>query len=60
MVKAVTLFLVLLAVLALFGRLRFPALRRTADRLRGRRAPKCPSCGTPVPGGGRCVCGRHV
>jgi len=60
MVKAVTLFLIVLLVLAMFGRLRLPGLLRTADRLRGRRrAATCPKCGNPNPGGGPCLCERR-
>lgn len=59
MVKAVTLFLIAVLVLAMFGRLRLPGLRRTADRLRGRWAATCPKCGNPNPGGGPCLCERR-
>lgn len=59
LVKIVTLFLVFMAVLAMFGRLRIGNWRI------GRRGPervtrKCPACGSPVIGKGPCPCGREV
>lgn len=59
MVKAVTLFLIVVLVLAMFGRLRVPALRRAAEKLRLVRAQTCPKCGNPNPGGGPCLCERR-
>jgi hypothetical protein len=61
MVKIVALFLVAMAVLALFGRLRLRGLR-LPPRSRGAalRAPApviCLQCGTPIPGPGTCACG---
>ena len=56
LVKIVTLFLIGMAVLAMFGRLRLP-------RLPGRRggAPRvtrrCKACGAPRVGRGPCPCG---
>lgn len=47
LVKIVSLLLVFLAVLALFGRFRFPRV-----------ANKCPSCGRYRIGRGPCPCGR--
>lgn len=55
MTKVVTLFLVVMAVLALFGRLRVP-------RVGGSRKPKaidsrkCPECGAFIVGKGPCPC----
>ena len=61
LVKVIALFLVAMAALAVFGRLRFPGHRlppgpgKTAPRLS---APViCIRCGTPIPGPGNCVCG---
>ena len=51
MIKVVTLFLVGMIVLAMFGRLRLPG----ADRLASRR---CKSCGRLRIGRGPCPCGR--
>ncbi|MGG7644814.1 hypothetical protein ACQ5SP_08430 [Rhodovulum sp. YNF3179] len=57
MVKIVTLFLIGVLVLAMFGKLRAPrSIRRTAEKLRLSRVKKCRRCGSPIPGGGRCIC----
>ena len=50
-VKIVLLFLIFMAVLAMFGRLRLPG----ADRIAARR---CPECGRLRLGKGPCACGR--
>ena len=50
-VKIVTLFLVGMAVLAMFGKLRFPGAKRLASA-------KCPSCGRYRIGKGPCSCGH--
>ncbi|WP_055662740.1 hypothetical protein [Jannaschia seosinensis] len=50
-VKIVTLFLIGMAVLAMFGRLRFPGQARL---VRG----KCRHCGAPRAGRGPCPCGK--
>lgn len=49
-----TLFLVAMAVLAIFGKLRLPGGK--ARRLAGR----CPACGRPKIGPGPCPCGRNA
>jgi len=54
MVKIVSLFLIGMLVLALFGRLRAPRL----PRLPRLRAQKCPACGRPRIGRGPCPCGK--
>ncbi|MCK0169062.1 hypothetical protein MWU52_16020 [Jannaschia sp. S6380] len=51
LVKIITLFLIGMAVLAMFGRLRFPGTTRIG---RG----TCKHCGTPRVGRGRCPCGK--
>ncbi|UWQ22475.1 hypothetical protein [Jannaschia sp. W003] len=51
--KIVTLFLVVMAVLAMFGRLRLPG-----GSLRRRLSKQCPSCGAPRVGRGPCPCGK--
>lgn len=58
LVKIVTLFLIGMAVLAMFGRLRIGRYRigRRGPRLVSR---KCPACGSPVAGKGPCPCGRE-
>ena len=53
-VKVVVLFLVFIAVLGMFGRLRFPGQERLL-RLTSR---KCPACGRPRIGKGPCPCGK--
>ena len=50
-VKAVILFLVFIAVLAMFGRLRLPGQKRLVAR-------RCRKCGRPRIGKGPCACGR--
>lgn len=50
-VKIVTLFLVAMAVLAMFGRLRFPGQQRLASM-------KCRGCGRYRIGKGPCGCGK--
>jgi hypothetical protein len=50
-IKIVTLFLVFMAVLAMFGRLRLPGMKRGQDLPKPRR---CKSCGRFVLRGGRC------
>jgi hypothetical protein len=61
LVKVIALFLVAMAVLALFGRLRFPWRRLPPGSQRsakGLPAPViCIRCGTPIPGPGDCPCG---
>ncbi|MEX0284358.1 MAG: hypothetical protein AB3N23_07075 [Paracoccaceae bacterium] len=49
--KIVFLFLAFIAVLAMFGRLRFPGQKRL-------QSAKCPSCGRYRIGKGPCTCGR--
>ena len=54
--KIITLFLVFMAVVAMFGKLRFPKLPGgVARRLRG----TCPACGRPRIGKGPCPCGKE-
>ena len=50
-VKIVALFLAGIAVLAMFGRFRFPGQKRLA-------AAKCPRCGKFKIGKGPCSCGK--
>lgn len=51
LVKIVTLFLIFMAVLAMFGRLRLPGQKRLSTR-------RCPECGRLRIGKGPCACGR--
>lgn len=50
MLKIVSLFLIFMVVLAMFGRLRLPKLKIGAA--------KCKSCGRPRIGKGPCPCGK--
>lgn len=50
-VKIVFLFLIGMAVLAMFGRLRFPGRKRLSSM-------KCPRCGRYRIGKGPCTCGK--
>ena len=50
-VKIVFIFLAVMAVLAMFGRLRFPGQKALSDR-------KCPRCGKYRIGKGPCSCGK--
>ncbi|WP_198389329.1 hypothetical protein [Roseovarius faecimaris] len=49
--KIVALFLVFIAVLGVFGKLRFPGQKRLASA-------KCPKCGRYRIGKGPCPCGK--
>ena len=51
MVKVVSLFLIGMLVLAMFGRLRFPGQARLENR-------KCPKCGRYRIGRGPCDCDK--
>lgn len=50
MLKVIILFLLAMAVLAMFGKLRFPKAGR------GKRARRCPDCDRPLIGKGTCPC----
>ncbi|KAA8608447.1 short-chain dehydrogenase [Salipiger aestuarii] len=49
--KIVAIFLVVIAVLGMFGKLRMPGAARIANR-------KCPRCGRYRIGSGPCGCGN--
>ncbi|AJE49013.1 hypothetical protein P73_4298 [Celeribacter indicus] len=49
--KVITVFLVFMMVLAMFGKLRFPGQKRLTEL-------KCPDCGRYKIGRGRCPCQR--
>ena len=55
MAKIVLLFLIFIAVLAIFGRLRLPRLMR---RHQMAKAKRCPDCGAAVFDGLKCRCGQ--
>jgi hypothetical protein len=52
--KIVIVFLIVMAVMAIFGKLRVPRLPRV--QLPRRR--DCPACGAPRVGRGPCPCGK--
>jgi hypothetical protein len=54
LLKIVVLFLVAIAVMAMFGRLRLPGPRRGKDLPPKPR--KCPDCGAYIVGRGDCAC----
>jgi hypothetical protein len=51
LVKIVTFFLIGIAILAMFGRLKFPGQNRLKNA-------KCPKCGRYKMGRGPCSCGH--
>ncbi len=62
-IKAVSLFLIAMLLLAMFGRLRLPGGGAGGNGPKGRRgrakrldARKCPDCGSYVIGPGPCPC----
>ncbi len=57
--KIISLFLIFMVVLGMFGKLRFPGSGRLSGRLgQGKlsRPKKCPDCGRFLIGGGPCGC----
>ena len=54
LVKIITFFLIFMAVLAMFGKLRMPKLK---SKLMSRKE-KCRNCGAPKIGKGPCPCGK--
>ncbi len=55
LVKIITLFLIAMVALAMFGRWRLPRIGNPHDKLaRG----TCAACGRPRIGKGRCPCGK--
>lgn len=62
LLKGMTLFLVVMGVLAMFGKLRLPGRGKKTGRWIGR-APRaaqtCPRCGRPQIGPGPCPC-THI
>ena len=55
MVKAVTLFLIVMVALALFGKLRVPGAKDAQKRLA---SVRCRDCGRFRIGRGPCPCGK--
>ncbi|PIB26149.1 thymidine kinase [Amylibacter kogurei] len=59
MVKVVTLFLIFVAVLAIFGKLRLPQLPKPLQRRKVATAQKCKTCGTYLFKGIDCACQKQ-
>lgn len=57
MVKVVTLFLVFMIVLAMFGRLRMPKVKNPFKRKTVKASVKCEHCGRYNLAGETCTCG---
>lgn len=55
LIKIVTLFLIGMGVLAMFGKLRLPGAK-TVEKLRLSRPRKCTACGGFIVGSGPCQC----
>lgn len=55
LVKIVTFFLIGMAVLAMFGKLRVPLLKQGQKKLQSK---KCPKCGRYKIGKGPCPCNK--
>lgn len=60
MVKIVTLFLIFLLVLGIFGKLRLPRLPGRRRRGRIEAGSKCPDCGRYSLRGEPCSCGGRT
>lgn len=54
--KIVSLFLIVMLVLGMFGKLRLPRIGRPRDPNRLGRPGKCPECGKFLLGGTKCTC----
>lgn len=57
MVKVVSLFLIFILVLGMFGKLRMPRLPRPFRRNQVTAGKKCPACGRYSVAGEPCPCG---
>lgn len=58
-VKIVSLFLIGMAVLAMFGRLRLPGPGGRKIAFGRSKSAKCPQCGRHRIGSGPCPCGKE-
>jgi hypothetical protein len=56
-IKLILLFLIVMAVVAMFGRLRFPG---SMGKQAKQAAKTCPKCGRHRIGAGPCPCGKQV
>jgi len=55
-IKIVTLFLIAMGVLAMFGKLRMPKIENPMRRVKTLPATKCKKCGSYILGDGPCAC----
>jgi ribosomal protein L32 len=58
MVKVVSLFLIFILVLAMFGRLRLPKIQNPLKREKVQPSVKCSKCGRYNLAGEACACGK--
>jgi hypothetical protein len=58
-IKAVSLFLIAMLALAMFGRLKVPKLKGRGDKTRQMNARKCKKCGSFILGKGPCACEKQ-
>lgn len=58
-VKAVSLFLIAMLVLAMFGRLKTPRIGNPLGRKKPLDARKCPKCGSYILAKGPCDCEKN-
>jgi len=58
-IKAVSLFLIAILALAMFGRLKTPKLRNPIGKPKVAAARKCKKCGSYVVGDGPCACKKR-
>jgi len=59
-VKAVSLFLIAMLVLAMFGKLRAPRIGRGGNRKKPLSARKCRKCGSYILNEGPCACEKKT
>ncbi|MFT4715963.1 MAG: hypothetical protein ACI861_001605 [Paracoccaceae bacterium] len=58
-IKAVSLFLIAIIALAMFGRLKMPKIRGRNKAGKKMDASKCKKCGSYILGKGPCACEKH-
>lgn len=56
MIKIVSIFLILMVVLAMFGRLRMPKIKNPLKRKKVQPGEKCDACGRYNLAGETCIC----
>jgi hypothetical protein len=58
-IKAVSLFLIAMLALAMFGRLKMPKIKGRGPDKKQMTAKKCPKCGSYILGKGPCACSKR-